>query len=68
MIELNAKEAVNYNMGVVNILGVEVLHKDIVVNGSYNETIDLSAVPEGIYYLYLKNDEQSVVRKLIIQR
>jgi hypothetical protein len=39
-----------------------------VVNGSYNETIDLSAVPEGIYYLYLKNDERSVVRKLIIQR
>jgi PKD repeat protein len=68
VIELSAKESVSYNMGVVNILGVEVLRKDIEVNGSYNETIDLSAVPEGVYYLYLKNDEQSVVRKLIIQR
>jgi PKD repeat protein len=68
MIELSARESVTYNMGVVNILGVEVLRKDIEVNGIYNETIDLSAVPKGIYYLYLKNDSQSIVKKLIIQR
>jgi PKD repeat protein len=68
VIEMSSRESVTYQMGIVNLLGVEVLQKTIEVNGAFAEVMDVSSMPDGVYYLYLRNDEQSIVRKLIIQK
>ncbi len=68
VLELSSIEPVNYQLSVVNLLGIDVLQKTIEVSGAYSETIDITALPEGVYYLYLRNEQQSVVRKLIIQK
>lgn len=68
VIELGSTEAITYQLGVVNLLGIEVLQKTIQVNGAYSQTLDMNHLPEGVYYLYLRNSEQSIVRKLIINR
>ncbi|MBE0639564.1 MAG: T9SS type A sorting domain-containing protein [Bacteroidales bacterium] len=68
VIELTSAEDVTYQLAVVNLLGIDVLQKTIEFSGSYNETIDISALPEGVYYLYLRNEQQSIVRKLIVQK
>ena len=67
-LELISNEATNYQVKLVNSLGVEVLNKSIEVNGNYSETIDVSSVAEGVYYLFLKNENATVVEKIIIQK
>lgn len=50
------------------MLGVDVFTKTVEVNGNYTENINLSALPEGVYYLYLKNAETTTVKKVVIQK
>ena len=36
-------------------------------NSSNNNTIDLSGAPIGIYYIYLENQETTIVKKIIVE-
>ncbi len=67
-IELATENADNYDVKLINALGIEILSKTVEVNGKYTEDIDISAMAEGVYYLYLRNDEQSIVEKIVIQK
>lgn len=67
-VKLNASEATSYDVIIVNMLGVDVFTKTVEVNGNYTENINLSALPEGVYYLYLKNAETTTVKKVVIQK
>lgn len=67
-IELNSTEATSYQVKMVNSLGVEILNKTISVSGKYNEIVDVSAMAEGIYYLYLKNEKNTIIEKIVIQK
>jgi len=67
-LELTSIEATNYQVKLVNSLGVEVLSKSVIVNGNYTESIDVSSVAEGVYYLFMKNENATVVEKIIIQK
>ncbi len=68
VLELNSADNQKYQLTVVNLLGIDILQKNIEVSGQYNETFDMAQFPEGVYYLYLRNDQQSLVKKLIIQK
>ncbi|HOF80790.1 MAG TPA: C25 family cysteine peptidase [Bacteroidales bacterium] len=67
-IEFSSTENTKYQLTIVNLLGIEVYGKEINVNLQYFETFDVSQLSEGIYYLYLKNDQQLLVKKLIIRK
>ncbi|MCF8365769.1 MAG: T9SS type A sorting domain-containing protein [Bacteroidales bacterium] len=67
-IELNSTEATSYQVKLVNSLGVEIISKTINVSGKYNENVDVSAMAEGIYYLYLQNEKNTIVEKIVIQK
>ncbi|HRW97000.1 MAG TPA: C25 family cysteine peptidase [Bacteroidales bacterium] len=67
-LELNADENSGYSMTIVNLLGVDVFSKIIEASGIIRETVNIKSLPEGVYYLTLKNEHQSIVRKLIIQK
>lgn len=67
-IELATEHADKHDVKLINALGVEILSKTVEVNGKYTEDIDISGMAEGVYYLYLRNDEQSIVEKIVIQK
>ena len=67
-IELATEQAHDYDVKLINALGVEILSKTVEVNGKYTEDIDISGMAEGVYYLYLRNNEQSIVEKIVIQK
>jgi len=67
-LNLNATQATDFEVKLVNALGMSVLYKTIEVNGNYSEVINISDLSEGIYYLYLKSDENSVIRKVVVQK
>ncbi len=52
----------------LNALGIEVYSRTVEVNGRYSEDLDMSNLAEGVYYLYLRNSESSMIEKVIIRK
>ena len=66
-IEIKGTGTVSVN--VFNAIGVSVFsEKDITSTGKISRTIDLSLMPEGVYYLKVEGDAGSTVQKIILQR
>ena len=60
----------NYELNIVNVLGQKILTKQMAYSeGTYYETLDLSALYKGIYMAHLKNEKGKTVavQKLIIE-
>ncbi|MEX2380523.1 MAG: T9SS type A sorting domain-containing protein, partial [Vicingaceae bacterium] len=64
---LNTKQAENFNLIVRDVQGKLIYEEGISVNGAYRKDIDLSGLAKGVYYLHIQNDVTSKVEKLIIQ-
>jgi PKD repeat protein len=64
---LGSTSEANYSLKIVSPIGVDMMNKSFTVNGQYIETVDISALAEGIYYLIIKNDSQTIVEKIIVQ-
>jgi large repetitive protein len=59
----------NYSISVENNLGVQVyLQKDIMVSGSVQRTIDLRPVANGVYTVIFTNNQNRVVKKVIVNK
>jgi PKD repeat protein len=67
-VSLSTNQATNYKLTLVNALGVTVLNKSIEVNGNHSEAVNVSNLSEGVYYLYLRDNENSVIRKVVVQK
>jgi PKD repeat protein len=67
-ISLSTTQATSYELNLVNALGMTLLNKTIEVNGNYSESIDVSSLSDGVYYLYMKTNENSIIRKVVIQK
>ena len=37
------------------------------VNGIYNNQLDLSYLPKGVYYLVVQNDQTSITKKIVFK-
>jgi hypothetical protein len=56
-------------LSVLNNLGVEIyLQKDVTVTGTVEKVIDLRPVPPGIYSVIIRNSENQVIRKIVVNR
>lgn len=64
---LGSTATTNYTLKLVSPIGVEVLNKQIEVNGNYTEAVDISMLAEGVYYLVIQNESKSIVEKIIVQ-
>ena len=68
-ITFSTKTLVSMKINVFNSLGSPVFtENNITVNGKSGRIIDLSAMPEGIYYIKLESDAGSFIRKLVIRK
>jgi PKD repeat protein len=65
----NARTAVSMNINVFNSIGSPVFtENNLVVNDKFSRIIDLSMMPEGIYYIKIESDAGSFIRKLVIRK
>jgi PKD repeat protein/photosystem II stability/assembly factor-like uncharacterized protein len=57
------------SLSFLNLLGSEVFSKkNIPVTGSFNEEMNLTNLPEGIYYLIIKGRSNQYIHKVVLQR
>jgi hypothetical protein len=58
-----------YDLFVVNNLGVKIFElNDLKVKGNFRKNIDLRPAPNGVYTIILKNNDQNVLRKIIVNK
>jgi len=66
LIMTSAKEA--FDLRVLNNLGISIYeHKNLVVDGTLNEVIDLKNIPNGVYSVILNNQNKQIVRKIVVE-
>lgn len=53
--------------GVYNILGEKILGQQPIAKSQKQITLDVSGLPEGIYFVCVKGENEQVVRKVIVQ-
>ena len=59
----------SYTLSVLDNLGVEVYFQKVVsVIGTINKVIDLRPIPSGLYTLIIRNNDNQVVRKILVNK
>ena len=59
----------NCTISIFNILGVRIYElKDLIIKGKSQQNIDLSDVPEGLYWLIFRKSDKGVVKKIVISK
>jgi hypothetical protein len=68
-INLNSDKTTRLNIKIINPIG-SLIYKEsnIQVKGIYTNTLDLSNLPVGIYYLIVEGDNINSVNKIMIQK
>ncbi len=59
------KNGVFQTLKITNLLGQKILEKNI---SDEKTSLDLSAYPQGVYYLQLSSDRQSVTKKIVLAK
>ena len=64
-----AAQETTYDLFVVNNLGVKIFELNgLKVKSNFRKNIDLRPAPNGVYTIILKNNDQNVLRKIIVNR
>jgi len=59
----------NCSISIFNILGVRIYElKDLIVNGKTERNIDLSNIPDGLYWMIFRKNDESIVKKIVISK
>lgn len=65
---LNSKAEMTTTINLVNVTGITVYSKKIIVNqGSTEAQIDVSQLAKGVYFMEISSGEEKLVRKLFVQ-
>ncbi len=69
IISITSSSKESFTLSVLSNLGVEVfLQKDITVTGTVEKVIDLRPIPSGIYSLIIRNSENQIIRKILVNK
>jgi len=69
MLSLSGSAAESLNISVFNIVGALVWSGiDMPVSGALTKTLDLTSLPEGIYFLKIAGTDSALTGKLVIRR
>lgn len=66
-LNINAYDMADAELQVIDIVGKVIYTQNISVQGSEIVALDLSDNPRGIYFVQIKNDEQSVSKKVFLK-
>jgi PKD repeat protein len=67
-INLNAQQFNNADLKVMDALGKEVfVENGLNVNGTYSTRVDLSAQPQGIYFVVVSGEGQNITKKIFVR-
>lgn len=68
-ITINSEKEISYKLDIYNSLGVKVYgERTITVTGTMVTPVDLSSVPGGLYTLILRNGDNQITRKILINK
>lgn len=65
---VSTKQKLELNLSIYNVLGKQVWVDALQASGTSNKAIDLSDLPDGIYFLNLEAEGKTAVRKLVKQK
>ncbi|NVO20472.1 MAG: T9SS type A sorting domain-containing protein [Bacteroidetes bacterium] len=66
-LSVTTASAEKFDLRIVNNLGVMVYdRKDMVIDGTLKEKIELNNIPKGIYSIILSNSDKQIVRKIVV--
>ncbi|MCD4694916.1 MAG: T9SS type A sorting domain-containing protein, partial [Bacteroidales bacterium] len=69
VVKLDAVKEGNINLRVMNNIGVEVYSENnLNISGCWEKEINLSYLSQGVYFIYIYNDNISILRKVLIRR
>jgi hypothetical protein len=64
---MNSKQDMDYNLVMRDAQGKLILEEQLNVNGYFMKDYNFEDLAKGVYFLNLMSDEESIVKKLIIQ-
>lgn len=68
-INISATQFNNADLRVIDAIGKEVYQKgNLNIDGTYSTTIDLSAQPQGIYFVIINGDTQRASKKIFLNK
>ncbi len=68
-INISANQFNNADLRVIDAIGKEVYQKgNLNIDGTYSTTIDLSAQPQGIYFVIINGDTQRASKKIFLNK
>ena len=68
-VSLTYPQATSFNINIYNQLGVMIYNKkDILVNGTTEQQIDIRSAASGIYTVVFTNNESKVIRKILVNK
>ena len=62
-VDLISKMQGNFSLNVLNVLGEVIYHETVAVNGNLSKRIDVVSLPQGVYFLELKNEKITLTEK-----
>ena len=66
-LNISSDQAINYNLNVRNMVGQTIRSESITVNGSMVKPMDISSLKKGIYFVSLENENERLVKKVIVK-
>jgi hypothetical protein len=68
-IAISSLSEVSYKLEIYNALGVNIYNgKSITVNGKIDVPVDLRPIPSGLYTIILRNNDNMMVRKMLVDK
>lgn len=64
---MNTKQDADYTLQLRDAQGKLVFNEMLNVNGNFVKDYDFESLPKGVYFLNLQSDEESIVRKVVLQ-
>ena len=66
-VELQTSQKTHINLSLTNLVGQELIVKSLEVNGILKQNLDLSGLPEGLYFVTIQTKSGRTVQKLIVR-
>jgi hypothetical protein len=67
LVSFTPKSVSDMNMNITNGIGQKVFEKNIGRSSAYSQTIDISKLPAGVYFLNLNSNGETITRKIIVE-
>lgn len=66
---INTNKNINLNIKIINAFGITVFQdNDVKIKNEYQKLYNINNLNSGIYYIYLYNNQQQIVKKLFINK